>query len=76
MTLLQEKRTLVQMCDTTHWRSVMGLTLNLKQSVPTSNGGFVMIDEFTAKKAFRAYMHALNRRTYRSAYRHYGESIR
>jgi len=76
MTQLQEKRTLVQMFDTTHWRSIMGLTLNLKQSSPTGAGGFVPIDELMAKKAFRRYMHALNRCTYRSAYRHHGKRLR
>jgi hypothetical protein len=63
MTLLQEKQMLVQMCDTTHWGSVIALTLNLKQSIPTGIGGFVPLDELMAKKAFRQYMHALNRRT-------------
>ena len=75
MTLLQEKQTLVQMCDTTHWRSVVALTLNLKQSIPTGTGSYVTIDELMAKKAFRQYMHALNRRIYRSAYRHHKKRL-
>jgi len=53
MAQVQEKQTLIQFYDTSHWRSVVGLTLNLKQSIPMSAGGFVTIDEGAAKKAFR-----------------------
>ncbi len=76
MTQLQDKHTLVQMCDTTDWLSTMGLTLNLKQSIRTSTGGFVTIDEFMAKKAFRQFMNLLNRRIYKSAFRHHGKRLR
>ena len=76
MTKLQETTALIQMCDTAHWRSVVGLTLNLKQSIPTAAGGFVMVDELMAKMAFRQYMRGLNRQIYKSAFRHHGKRIR
>ena len=76
MTKLQEKTSLIKFCDTSHWRSVVGLTLNLKQSVVTPSGGFVRIDELTAKKAFRHYMNVLNCRIYNFAFRHYGKRLR
>ena len=76
MTTFQEKTALIEFCDTSHWRSVVGLTLNLKQTVVTPSGGFVRIDELTAKKAFRHYMKLLNRRIYKAAYRHHGKQLR
>lgn len=76
MTLLHDKQMLVQMCDTTHWGSVIALTLNLKQSIPTGTGGFVPLDELMAKKAFGRYMRTLNRRTYKSAFRHHRKRLR
>ena len=76
MTKLQEKTSLIKFCDTSHWRSVVGLTLNLKQSVVTASGGFERIDELMAKKAFRHYMNVLNRRIYNAAYRHHGKRLR
>lgn len=76
MTTHQEKTALVQLCDTSHWRSTVGLTLNLKQSAQTECGGFVRVDELEAKKAFRQYMNILNRRIYKSAYRKHGKRLR
>ena len=67
---------LVQFYDTSHWRSVVGLTLNLKQSVVTPSGGFVRLDELTAKKAFGNYMNDLNCRIYKAAFRHHGRRLR
>jgi hypothetical protein len=40
------------------------------------HGGFVIVDELTAKAAFKRYMNSLNRRIYRSAHRHYGKRLR
>jgi len=76
VTTLQENTSLIKFCDTSHWRSVVGLTLNLKQSVVTPSGGFVRLDELMAKKAFRHYMKLLNRRIYNAAYRHHGKRLR
>jgi hypothetical protein len=76
MTQLQEKTALIQLCETSHWHSVVGLTFNLKQSDVTPLGGFVRIDELTAKKAFRHYMNVLNRRIYGAAFRHHGKRLR
>jgi hypothetical protein len=75
MTNLEHKATLLRLCDISAWRSVVGLTVNLKQSIRTPHGGFVMVDEFAAKTAFKRYMNALNRRIYRSAYRHHDKQL-
>lgn len=64
------------MCDHSRWRSTIGITLNLKQSVVTASGDFIMIDELEAKQAFRKFMNRLNRRTYKAAYRHHGKRLR
>jgi hypothetical protein len=76
VTKLQEQTALIQLCDTSHWRSVVGLTLNLKQSVVTTTGGFARVDELTAKRAFCQYMNVLNRRIYNSAFRKHGKRLR
>ena len=40
------------------------------------SGGFVRLDELTAKKAFRHYMKLLNRRIYNFAFRRHGKRLR
>jgi hypothetical protein len=75
MTILKHRLALLKFCDTSAWRSIVGLTLNLKQSTRTPDGGFVMVDELAAKRAFKAYMRGLNRRIYRSAYRHHDKRL-
>lgn len=75
-TNIQRSAALIDISDTSHWRSVVGLTFNLKQSIPTQLGGFVRIDEFSAKKAYRRYMNGLNRHVYGAAFRHHGKRLR
>lgn len=48
----QDRPALLQLCDTSHWRSVVGLTLNLKQSITTESGGFIRLDELSAKLGY------------------------
>ena len=67
---------LIRLCDTGHWRSVVGLTLNLKQAIITTSGAIFRLDELNAKKAFRHYMNVLNRRIYHSAHRKHGKRLR
>ena len=76
VTTLEENTALIRMCDTSQWRSVVGLTLNLKQSIKLETGGFVKVDELTAKKAFRHFMNVLNRHIYKAAFRHQGKQLR
>jgi hypothetical protein len=76
VTALQENTALIKFCDISHWRSAVGLTLNLKQSVEMPSGGFVRLDELAAKKAFRHYMKLLNRQIYKCAFRHHGKRLR
>jgi hypothetical protein len=73
---VQQKQALIRTCDTSHWRSIVGLTLNLKQSFVMEHGGFVPVDELMAKKAFKQYMNILNRRIYGAAHRRYGKQIK
>jgi hypothetical protein len=72
----EKKQTLTKFFRTDHWRSIVALTLNLKQSIATGIGGFVKIDEQIAKKAFAHFMHVLNRRVYGAAYRHGRKRLR
>jgi hypothetical protein len=76
MERLQDNAGLFQLCNTSHWRSVVGFTLNLKQSIVTASGGFVPLDELAAKKAFRHYVQNLNRRVYKAAFRHHGKRLK
>jgi hypothetical protein len=73
---MQQKQALIRMCATCHWRSRIGLTLNLKQSVTTGLGGFVPVDELMAKKAFKHYMNILDRRIYGPANRRHGKRLK
>jgi hypothetical protein len=76
LVISKDKKALLKFCDTSHWRSPVALTLNLKQSFQNNMGQSIMIDEYGVKKAFKRYIHALNRRVYRSAYRHHGKRLR
>jgi hypothetical protein len=71
-----EKQALVTLCGTSHWRSIIAFTFNLKQSISTPAGGYIIVDEFTAKAAFKRYMRQLNRSVYGAAFRHYGKRLR
>jgi hypothetical protein len=76
MTQWQQRRALTELCDTSNWSSVVSVTLNLKQAYPTCNGGFMVVDDIAAKKAFRNFMNRLNRLVYGSANRHYDKRLR
>jgi hypothetical protein len=71
-----QQAALHQLCKTSHWHSAIGMTLNLKQSIVTEASGFLMVDELRAKAAFRDFMNRLNRRIYKSSYRHRGKRLR
>ncbi len=64
------------MCQITHWRSMVALTLNLKQVIRTRDDGFIGVDEFACRKAFSRYMRQLNELVYKSAYRQHGKRLR
>lgn len=67
---------LSRLCKVDSWRSVCGLTLNLKQSVKSPRGATIGIDEYWAKKGFGQFMRRLNRAVYGSANRHHGKRLR
>jgi hypothetical protein len=54
--------------DTSHWDSVCGLTLTLKQAL-WCNGSRIFADEHQCSRAFRHLMNLLNRAIYGSAFR-------
>lgn len=72
----EKQQALTAVCDTTHWRAVVALTLNLKQSVPTPNGGFALVDEQACKKTFKRFCNSLNREVYGAAHRHHKKRLR
>ena len=72
----RQKQALITLCDTSHWRSLVALTFNLKQTIKVPIGGFQIVDELTAKKAFKEYMRQLNRRIYGSANRRHAKRLR
>ncbi|MGY3370225.1 hypothetical protein ACVWZL_007350 [Bradyrhizobium sp. GM2.4] len=50
-----KRQALAGWCDTAHWRAIVAVTLNLKQSVLTPDGGYVLVDEQACKKAFKRF---------------------
>lgn len=76
MNRIEQQNALAELCDTSQWRAIVGITLNLKQSAQTLDGSFTLIDEHACKKAFRRFSNALNREIYRSAHRHHGKRLR
>jgi hypothetical protein len=72
----QQKPALISLCNTSHWRSAVAFTFNLKQSIKTGIGTYLIVDELTAKKAFKEYMRQLNRRIYSSANRRHAKRLR
>ena len=72
----KEQKALLSMCEITHWRSIVALTLNLKQVVRTLDNGFIGVDEFVCRKAFSHYMRQLNELVYKAAYRRHGKRLR
>src|SRR5262245_60437981 len=75
MTLAQEQKDLRKLCNTSNWRSVVALTLNLKGTIPTSHGGFMPMDELQAKSVFRHFSNRLNREVYGAAYRKHDKRV-
>lgn len=64
--------------DTSGWKSVWALTLNLKQGrrAELAGGPWVRIDEFKCRQAFKHFMNILNREVYKNAYVKFGKRLR
>jgi len=52
------------------------LTLTLKQAWQPDRGGWVKIDDYQCRQAFRHFMNLLNRAVYGSAFRRHGKRLR
>jgi hypothetical protein len=62
--------------DTSSWGVFCDVTLTLKQARQPDSGGWVKIDDYRCRQAFRHFMNLLNRAVYGSAFRRYGKSLR
>jgi hypothetical protein len=55
--------------STSHWRSVLAVTLTVKQALLSERGGLLPLTEIQAKKELRHFMTRLNRAVYKCAAR-------
>jgi hypothetical protein len=62
--------------DTSDWGSFCDVTLTLKQARQFEGGGWLRIDDYPCRQAFRHFMNLLNRAVYGAAYRRHRKQIR
>jgi hypothetical protein len=62
--------------DTSSWGEFCDVTLTLKQALQPDRGGWVKIDDYRCRQAFRHFMNLLNRAVYGSAFRRHGKRLR
>jgi hypothetical protein len=62
--------------DTSSWGEFCDVTLTLKQAWQPDRGGWVRIDDYRCRQAFRHFMNLLNRAVYGSAFRRHGKRLR
>ena len=62
--------------DTSSWSEFCDVTLTLKQGHQPDSGGWVTIDDYRCRQAFRHFMNLLNRAVYGAAFRRYGKRLR
>jgi hypothetical protein len=62
--------------DTSSWGAFCDVTLTLRQARQPDSGGWVKIDDYRCRQAFRHFMNLLNRAVYGAAFRRYGKSLR
>ena len=62
--------------DTSSWGEFCDVTLTLKQAWQPDRGGWVKIDDYRCRQAFRHFMNLLNRAVYGSAFRRHGKRLR
>jgi hypothetical protein len=62
--------------DTSSWGEFCDVTLTLKQGHQPDSGGWVKIDDYRCRQAFRHFVNLLNRAVYGSAFRRYGKRLR
>src|SRR6201996_4233022 len=70
------KATILTLFDTSTWRSFCGVTLTLRQARQLDSGGWIKIDEYQCRQAFRHFTNLLNRAVYRGAFRRHSKRLR
>ena len=62
--------------DTSGWGEFCDVTLTLKQGHQADSGGWIKIDPYRCRQAFRHFMNLLNKAVYGSAFRRHGKRLR
>jgi hypothetical protein len=62
--------------DTSSWGAYCDVTLTLKQACHPDSGGWVRIDDYRCRQAFRHFINLLNRAIFGAAFRRYGKRLR
>jgi hypothetical protein len=62
--------------DTSSWGEFCDVTLTLRQAHQPDSGGWVQIEDYRCRQAFRHFMNLLNRAVYGAAFRRYGKRLR
>src|SRR5437764_15446081 len=61
---------------TSSWGEFCDVTLTLKQAWQPDRGGWLKIDDYRCRQAFRHFVNLLNRAVYGSAFRRHGKRLR
>jgi len=62
--------------DTSSWGAFCDVTLTLREARRSDRGGWVKINDYRCRQAFRHFMNLLNRAVYGAAFRRYGKRLR
>jgi hypothetical protein len=62
--------------DTSSWGEFCDVTLTLKQGHLADGSGWIKIDHYQCRQAFRHFMNLLNKAVYGSAFRRHGKRLR
>jgi hypothetical protein len=62
--------------NTSSWGAFCDLTLTLRQGRQSDRGGWIKIDDYPCRQAFRHFMNLLNRAVYGAAFRRHGKGLR
>ena|SRR5579859_5669012 len=62
--------------DTTSWGPFCDVTLTLRQARQRDSGGWVKVDDYQCRQAFRHFINLLNRVVYGAAFRRHGKRLR
>src|SRR5947209_19379712 len=62
--------------NTSSWGSFCDVTLTLKQARQSDAGGWIKLDDYPCRRAFRHFMNLLNRGVYGAAFRRHRKRLR